>query len=851
MVLSPVTLHKALANIGAALLLLSTSQQAAASYPSDSSLGEFLPKKAAFGTEPTFPSDSSTSDALPLSLTPNVPCATLDYGFEVAGQPEFRVQSLSGAFAEVEVKYSEAFMSLSNALSDGPFVWTAAIANSNRVQTFNFTSAASTVTSMTQGGQRWQTLCLLRGEGVTFDHVAFHATVPVVENLSTDLAGSFVSSDEKLNAIWTLGPRATTVACIGAESQPPIWSCEAEKGTLVPGTRPGFSYKTSELSNYVLDFDTYLVRGGMRVTLGYDIASNGDGFQLHLSSEYPSDNTFSNANTTLFPPSTLKIAYGNDFVSITTVTSYLLKSYDVPFAVHENEWYHVTVDVDSDAHRLAYWLNDTLVFNASVDDFPNAAFISDASVMGAIGFGGWQDQVAYVRNVVATDRANGSVLYSNAMTDESVVLPEFGEQSNAYGVCMDGGKRDRYLWLGDFYHTVRILGVAQGVGDRDVVTGTWRYLFDYQSSTGQFPGLLPISYEAPLPTPEVFITTVFPDYAVLGLVSFVSYMEYSGNTAFASEHWDALSRAVDWLDTYKTDSGLLDFSANFVLFIGAAAGVAVNSAAVQAYRGMARVADAVGDSASASNWTVLANELADAINSQLWNAELGVFADAVATPEQFSVSGVAFAITSGVANESQALSSLALVDATLRDPAGVGYLDSSATDNSTKISPNTNGFLLDALLQYKQTAPAQYLLKNLWGAMLNDTHGSRGSWEYVNQDGSPGLSDFTSLSHPWGGAATYALTNFVAGIRAEEFGFATWRIEPLVSGFGLTSVKSHVQTPYGPLGVEWELHGDVLNVTVASPAGTSGIFSVDQPTANATFSVEITGGGNTTFSVSL
>jgi hypothetical protein len=328
-------------------------------------------------------------------------------------------------------------------------------------------------------------------------------------------------------------------------------------------------------------------------------------------------------------------------------------------------------------------------------------------------------------------------------------------------------------------------------------------------------------------------------------------MEYSGDTAFAAEHWTALSLAVNWMDSYRTDSGLLDFSADFVLFIGAATGVAVNSAAVQAYRGMARVADAVGDSASAANWTALAANLSAAINDQLWNAELGVFVDSADTPEQYSVTGVAFAVTSGVANASQALASLALVDATLRDPAGLGFLDSSATANSTKISPNTNGFLLDALLQLKQVAPAKYLLENLWGTMLNDTLGSRGSWEYVGQDGTPGLSDFTSLSHPWGGAASYALTNFVAGIRAENIGFSKWRIEPIVAGFGLSSVSSRVETPYGMLSVQWEMEGETLNVTVESPAGTSGVFAVDKLGDNGTFTKVIEGGGLTTFTVSL
>ncbi|KAG6617779.1 Glycoside hydrolase [Phytophthora cinnamomi] len=64
-----------------------------------------------------------------------------------------------------------------------------------------------------------------------------------------------------------------------------------------------------------------------------------------------------------------------------------------------------------------------------------------------------------------------NVLYSNPITDESAVLPKFGVQSNMYGACLDGAKRDRYIWLGDFYHTARVMGVTNSKAEQ--ITGTW------------------------------------------------------------------------------------------------------------------------------------------------------------------------------------------------------------------------------------------------------------------------------------------------------------------------------------------------------------------------------------------
>ncbi|KAI3396126.1 hypothetical protein diail_457 [Diaporthe ilicicola] len=63
---------------------------------------------------------------------------------------------------------------------------------------------------------------------------------------------------------------------------------------------------------------------------------------------------------------------------------------------------------------------------------------------------------AYFRNAGVHDTANGSSLYSNNLTDPAVLL-EYRTAEVGASVCLDGPKRDRLVWLGDFYHTARIL----------------------------------------------------------------------------------------------------------------------------------------------------------------------------------------------------------------------------------------------------------------------------------------------------------------------------------------------------------------------------------------------------------
>lgn len=165
---------------------------------------------------------------------------------------------------------------------------------------------------------------------------------------------------------------------------------------------------------------------------------------------------------------------------------------------------------------------------------------------------------------------------------------------------------------------------------------------------------------------------------------------------------------------------------------------------------------------------------------------------------------------------------------------GPGYKDTSAvssSDPAVNIPPNTNGFLLSALFQGNATAEAGELLRELWGAMIADPQTNVGaSWEYVNSATlAPGLGLFTSLSHPWGGAPTYALTEWAAGLQPAAgvggFGYGSWVVAP-ESGvrLGLGEASAAVVTPSGDLSVDWIVEGQSISATIRAPAGTRGSF---------------------------
>ncbi|KAI5274261.1 Six-hairpin glycosidase [Aureobasidium subglaciale] len=388
------------------------------------------------------------------------------------------------------------------------------------------------------------------------------------------------------------------------------------------------------------------------------------------------------------------------------------------------------------------------------------------------------------------------------------VLTEYGVRYNTHPVCLDGAKRDRLVWLGDFYHTAGT--IATSTSRKDHSAGTLQDFLDWQLSTGQLPLYTALGYNGS--ASSQFASTgpggqfhALQDYHILGLLSFVSHMRYNNDIAFATENWSQWKLAID------RSTGLVTL---FFTFFPDSSGLTVNSASVQALRGAAEIAGVLGDTASATN--------------------LGYFSDTPQNTTKISVQGLAFVVTSGIASQSQAASSMKALTALKLSP---GYRDTTTVSSVgvVSISPNTNGFLLAALMQSNRTAETKYLLDNLWAAMINnDTTHSGASWEYVDTNLQPALSRYTSLSHPWGGALTYILTEYVAGIRPATFGYKTWCITPAYTGFGLDSASAQVKTPFGLLSVKWSVVSGKINAVIYAPAGTSGTFVVNRAFANST-----------------
>ncbi|KAF1955146.1 Six-hairpin glycosidase [Byssothecium circinans] len=796
--------------------------------------GNIRPAKFAIGSTPQHQGLKEWQDDA-IELSQEFPLLTLDYGTEVAGFPIFDVLSLSSP-VQLEVKYAEQYPALSEPFSDGPYPFSNGLSDTFRVETFNITAAGNFESFFVQGGQRWETVKLLTNNRVEFQSVGFRATS---QHSSIDkLPGRMKTSNDVYNRVFGLGGRAAQVACVDSGNAPSTWDITVD-GALVRGQASAQSIAGQEQENYTMSFDTKIVRGGVGWRVASDVQPYGPYFVL--TSEYPEHSTFINVNRTLLPPNTLVFNYGWSLVNQSTLTTGWNEYYPLNVSISEGKWFTISTTVEDAGYRIQLDGQTAAfvpVFQAALltsNRNPYFVFGAGSPYKGSWGFGGFQDQIAYFKNVSVVAR-NGTEIYRNLMTSNDV-LAEYNVATLDHSVCLDGAKRDRLVWIGDFYHTVRI--IAHSTARWDYVIGTISYVFSYQLDSGPYAGFVPVSPNlGARPENKNAYTSnyaVLPDYQDLFLAGIGDYFHYTGDVTGLSPYWEKIKKLAEaklaFIDPY---SGLVGNNPNLSSsfnFIGPVNGSAGTGLLAYALQRLTPLAESLNDTATAKLYTKTSSQLRQAINSHLWNEKLGTYSLSVDSPSNFSLTGIAWAILSGAANAKQASSSISMLEE-LR--LGVGYrtYSSEAETPEYQLSPNLSGFLLEALFKshrdfgVQNASAIEHLLDNLWGSMVdNDEYYSGASWEYVKPDGSPGIDLFTSLAHPWGGAPTYVLPEYLVGVRATEPGYKTFTVMPMVGLLRLEAVNVTVPTPQGSIGVSWTVEGKDALLEVEVSQGLRGVLA--------------------------
>jgi hypothetical protein len=523
-----------------------------------------------------------------------------------------------------------------------------------------------------------------------------------------------------------------------------------------------------------------------------------------------------NANSAAAPPNTLTAGYGFSIINFYLSSANPLH-YPNPFPIVENEWYRISTTITPTAYNVS--INGTQFASVPYTTFQpwvNQGFGgTNLITTGSWGFGPFMDQAAYVKDVEVIGQ-DGSTLYSNPLTSTDI-LAEYLVASNSKAVCLDGAKRDREIWIGDFAHTTKELAVS--TGRYDFIESMIEFTFDGQFTTGPAAGLVPI--QDSMGSAPQYQSAYYPaqygetDYQLFFLLTLGDYFALTSDTALLQKHWSGTKLLVDAMVSAYLDpsTGLLaNSSASWFTAQGYQNATAPTALFATGLKQLIVVAKALGDTDTANYYTSLHSNINTAINTQLWDPNMGAYSIALGGGDVTSLLSTAFTIRAGIANSSQATSSIENLSDLFYL---IGYKDATNVGNSagTSLSPNTQGFLLEsvflAYLELNVTADVvtpviQNMLDTFWPTMFNqDEYSTGASWEYVHADGSPGLGIFTSLSHPWGGGATYALSNYILGIRS-ELNIATgkygWVFDPVLEvaqGLGLTWVEGKVPLSSG------------------------------------------------------
>ncbi|KAI6822149.1 glycoside hydrolase family 78 protein [Hortaea werneckii] len=756
------------------------------------SYGFLTTKTYALGTGPEL-NESSSYNASSIALSPEKPCVTLDFESDVSGFPSFIVADLTEA-VEIEFKYAEQFMALSNPESDGPWTFSNGLSNSFRVERFSLTKADPVQSFFVQGAQRWMTIELLSNSSVTFAKVGFEATS--AHSPASELPAQLNTSNPTYDSIWGLGARANFR---------PRSSRAALAGPCVGSGKVPYGAK-------------------------FYLTTNGDSSDL---SSY--------VNRTLQPVDTLVFNYGWGIVNQTTLETGPNQYSPTEVTLSEDVWYTISTTISPSGYNIT--ANDHFLafvpYTEQVIEAATGRFGSGSPYRGTWGFGPWEDQAAWVKDVRVTAE-NGTTLYSNPMTAPSQVLGEYDVAPLKASVCLDGGKRDRLIWIGDFYHTARI--IAASTLRYDYILGSIEHVFQWQKPNVPFKDFVPISLPmgADLRYLDGYadLYAALIDYQDLFMASVGNYFMSSADLEGLRPIWPKLKSLVQArLEYIDPSTGLvagIRGEPDPLYFLGQANGSATTALLAYTLKSLVPLAVAMQEDGTADLYSAIAANLSEATNRHLWNAEPGIYSLSLDEPSNYSLASIAWTILSGTANSTQAASIIAKME-DLR--LGVGYKSTSgqADGEEVELSANILGFVLDALfyahhgLGVDSLGVAKRLLDDYWSSMVNQNeYRSGASWEYLYPDGSPGIDLFTSLSHPWGGAPTYVLPESVVGIRAVEPSYRQWALMPAVAEMGLEHASATTVTPFGNIEVDWRVSegGRLWCATIFSPKGTYGYFKL-------------------------
>ncbi|GJJ14884.1 hypothetical protein Clacol_009153 [Clathrus columnatus] len=474
------------------------------------------------------------------------------------------------------------------------------------------------------------------------------------------------------------------------------------------------------------------------------------------------------------------------------------------------------------------WLNFTAMPHFENMRAYTGYFHSDDELLNRIWYAG-----AYTNQLCTISPSEGDALVQGGIVPpgESAAPPgiTFLNTTITKGTSavVDGAKRDRLVWPGDF--TVAFPAIAVSTYDLISIANGLDSLFAEQTPAGQLP------YAGfPYPTPPGSFSFTYHMYSLMDVYN---YYLWSGDLEYLKGKWDGWKKGAAWSLGTVDQTGLMNVtsSADWLRFYLGGHAIEANAILYATLQRGIQLAEAVNDHSVIEDYKNNMTVIKAAANARLWDASVGMFRDND-TSTLLPQDGNVWSILSGIfQNTSQALSI-----ANYLENRWTAY-GAVAVEAADAISPFITSLELEAHFSLNNSAAGLELLRRQWGFMLNDPRMTNSTFiEGYSANGTlhypPYPNDARiSYAHGWATGPTYTLTTYVAGIQLTGPAGKTWMIQPQPGN--LTEVEGGLSTNLGKFSVAYTVSPNSFAMQFETPVGTSG--SVMIPTFGKTVSYSI------------
>ncbi|GAB9465801.1 hypothetical protein Gpo141_00003193 [Globisporangium polare] len=458
-------------------------------------------------------------------------------------------------------------------------------------------------------------------------------------------------------------------------------------------------------------------------------------------------------------------------------------------------------------------------------------FHSDDDLLNRIWYAGvYTVQLCHI--FANESRANPPAITTSGWFNNATIAG-LGADGEAF---VDGAKRDRTPWPGDFGASVLPKLVALNRDNLDSVGNSIASLYKLQTK-----GLFPYA-GSPIGERVVAANVNSDTYHLWTMIALAEYTVLSGNTMSMKALWtqtvlgmktsldkvdpsDSLMEVTAPFDWGRTGQGGKNIAANLLLY-----------RALVACSEVAAELGLQGASYNGSSWTMIAESLKTAVNTNLWDASAGLYRDNLTTtmhPQDGNVLAVRFNVTQ---------TSEQAVQVSTGVMQNWNRFGSVAQEAFGAISPFITGSEITThFIAYPGDATrAMEILRRQWGYMLqrfsNSTliEGFADTGELEFPPYGIGMGAYVSHAHAWSAGPVASLTLQLGGLAPVSDAGKAWSFEPHAAGSGVSQVETGYTLATGAFSVEWTAttkgssssYGELFRAVVTTPEGTTGSISV-------------------------